>query len=68
MSKSRRLVRKYTEAAEEFMREITPAEEDRHLFTSAPWHGGYRWFRSSNVFCLEKYGRPAGLTGGYKAA
>jgi hypothetical protein len=30
------LERKYTEAAETFMREITPAEEDRHLFTSAP--------------------------------
>jgi hypothetical protein len=53
------LERKYTEAAETFMREITPAEEDRHLFTSAPWRGGYRWYRSPNVICLEQFGRPA---------
>jgi hypothetical protein len=51
------LERKYTEADAAFMREITPAEEDRHLFTSAPWRGGYRWFRSPNVVCLEQYAR-----------
>jgi hypothetical protein len=51
--------RKYTEADETFMREITPAEEDRHLFTSAPWRGGYRWYRPPNVICIEKYSRPA---------
>jgi hypothetical protein len=38
------LERKYTEADGTFMRAITPPEEDRHLFTSAPWDGGYRWF------------------------
>jgi hypothetical protein len=53
------LERKYTEADEAFMREITPAEEDRHLFTSAPWCGGFRWWRASNVICIEQYGRPA---------
>jgi hypothetical protein len=53
------LERKYTEADETFMRAITPPEEDRHLFTSAPWDGGYRWFRSGNVICLEQYNRPA---------
>jgi hypothetical protein len=46
------LKRKYDEADETFMREITPAEEDLHLFTSAPWRGGYRWYRSPNVVCL----------------
>jgi hypothetical protein len=30
-------------------------EEDRRLFTTAPWKGEYRWFRSPNVICLEKY-------------
>jgi hypothetical protein len=53
------LERKYNEADEAFMREITPAEEDRHLFTSAPWRGGYRWYRSSNVICIEQYERRA---------
>jgi hypothetical protein len=53
------LERKYTESDEAFMREIAPAEEDRHLFTSAPWNGGYRWYRSSNVVCIEQYARAA---------
>jgi hypothetical protein len=48
------LARKLSEADEMFMREITPAEEHRHLFTSAPWRGGYRWYRSPNVVCLER--------------
>jgi hypothetical protein len=40
---------------ETFFRHLTVPEEDRYLFTSAPWDGGFRWFRSSNVVCLEKY-------------
>ena len=40
-----------------FMRSITIPEEDRHLFTTAPWTGGYRWFRSPNVIPLEQYRR-----------
>ena len=40
--------------AEAFIRSITWAEEDRHKFTSAPWRGGFRWFRSPNIVCLEK--------------
>jgi hypothetical protein len=43
------------EPGEEFLRNLTWPEEDRHLYTSAPWSGGYRWFRSPNVICLEKY-------------
>jgi hypothetical protein len=39
---------------ETFMRRITFAEEDRHRFTSTPWRGGFRWFRSPNVVPLEQ--------------
>jgi hypothetical protein len=42
------------------MRTIVFSEEDRHLFTTATWNGGYRWFRSPNVVCLEKYRRVVG--------
>lgn len=42
---------------EEFMRRLMWPEEDRHLFTSVPWSGGYRWFRSPNVVPLEQYRR-----------
>jgi len=45
----------YTADEESFFQHLTAPEEDRHLFTSAPWDGGFRWFRSSNVVCLEKY-------------
>jgi hypothetical protein len=40
---------------EAFLRSITPCEEDRRLYTSAPWTGGFRWFRSSNIVPLERY-------------
>ena len=40
---------------EAFMRTVIFAEEDRRLFTTAPWDGGYRWFRSTNVVPLERY-------------
>ena len=37
-------------------RKIILPEEDRRIYMSnAPWQGGYRWFRSPNVICLEKY-------------
>jgi len=37
-------------------RRIIMPEEDRKIYMpNAPWHGGYRWFRSPNVICLEKY-------------
>jgi hypothetical protein len=41
-----------------WLQEWTFPEEDRHLYTSEPWRGGYRWFRSSNVVPLERW-RPA---------
>jgi hypothetical protein len=37
-----------------FARSITLPEEDRTRYTAARWEGGYRWFRSPNVVCLEK--------------
>ena len=40
---------------EDFMRTVIFPEEDRRLFTTAPWDGGYRWFRSTNVVPLERY-------------
>jgi hypothetical protein len=44
------------EAAHVFARQSLLPEEDRQLYMpNAPWHGGYRWFRSPNVHCLEKY-------------
>jgi hypothetical protein len=42
---------------EAFLRTIIFPEEDRHVFTTAPWNGGYRWFRAPNVVCLEQYRR-----------
>jgi hypothetical protein len=37
------------------LREWTFPEEDRARFTTAPWRGEYRWFRSPNVVCLEQW-------------
>lgn len=37
-----------------FARQLLLPEEDRLKYTSAKWEGGYRWFRSPNVVCLEK--------------
>ena len=45
------------EADESFLRLVTFPEEDRHLFTTAPWKGEFRWFRSPNVIPLERYRR-----------
>jgi hypothetical protein len=42
------------EAEHEFLRRFTLPQEVRMLITTAPWPGGYRWFRSPNVICLEK--------------
>jgi hypothetical protein len=43
--------------AEAFLRSITPPEEERRQYTSAPWGGGFRWFRSPNVIPIEQYRR-----------
>jgi hypothetical protein len=44
-------------ADETWRQEFAFPEEDRHLFTAAPWDGGFRWFRSPNVVRLEDYQR-----------
>ena len=41
-------------SSEEFMRMIHWPEEDRPHFTRRPYTGGYRWFRSPNIVCLEQ--------------
>jgi hypothetical protein len=40
--------------SDSFLREWTFPEEDRSKYTSRPWSGGFRWFRSPNVVCLEQ--------------
>jgi hypothetical protein len=42
---------------ETFMRYLVLPEEDRDLRQMGPWRGGFRWFRSPNVVCLEKVRR-----------
>jgi hypothetical protein len=42
-----------------FLRSLTWPEEDRDRFTTMPWQGEYRWFRSPNVIPLEKVRRLA---------
>ena len=37
-----------------FARSVLLPEEDRAKLTAARWEGGYRWFRTPNVVCLEK--------------
>jgi hypothetical protein len=41
------------------LQRLTFAEEDRPRFTTAPWGGEYRWFRSVNVVDLQHYRSPA---------
>ena len=49
---------------DEFLRLVTFPEEDRHLYTSSPWSGGFRWFRSPNVIPIERQlGLPVKLVG-----
>jgi hypothetical protein len=38
-----------------WQRLILPEEERRHLYPDYKWSGGYRWFRSPNVYPIEKY-------------
>jgi hypothetical protein len=48
------------ESDEAFLRSVVFPEEDRPFLTSVPWRGEYRWFRSANVVCLERYRRIRG--------
>jgi hypothetical protein len=44
---------------ESFLRSLILPEEDRHHYTALPWTGGYRWFRTENVVCIEHYRHPS---------
>ena len=37
-----------------FAKQLILPEEDRVKYTSAKWAGGFRWFRSPNVVCLDR--------------
>jgi hypothetical protein len=37
-----------------FLCSLTIPQEDWPQYTSMKWAGGFRWFRSPNVVCLEK--------------
>jgi hypothetical protein len=39
-----------------FWRKLVLPQEER-MRLGIPWHGGYRWFRSPNVVCLEVWRR-----------
>jgi hypothetical protein len=39
---------------DEDLRQFTFPEEDRPLYTTQAWQGGYRWFRSPNVVPIEQ--------------
>jgi hypothetical protein len=42
---------------DEALQRWTFPEEDRQLYTTQPWQGGYRWFRSPNVVPIEQWRR-----------
>ena len=52
------LTRRYDQQEETFLRGLIIPEEDRHLFTTSTWSGGYRWFRSPNITPIEHWRRP----------
>ena len=51
------ILKRYNLQDEFFLRRIVFPEEDRHLFTTAPWRGEYRLFRSANVVPIESWQR-----------
>jgi hypothetical protein len=57
VSKLAEQIARYDEAHTFARRVVLPEEERRRLFPAETWTGGYRWFRSPNVVCLEKYRR-----------
>jgi hypothetical protein len=40
-----------------FWQQIVPPEEDRALFTTAPWRGEFRWFQSPNPAATVRAGK-----------
>jgi len=54
--------KRYSAKDEAFNRSMMFPEEERYRFTSKRWDGSFRWFKASNVVCLEHYRRsPAKL-------
>jgi hypothetical protein len=51
------VVRRYSSVDEAFLRLVIMPEEDRYLFTTSPWSGGFRWFRSPNIVPIEHWRR-----------
>jgi len=49
------MMKRHTAEEEESLRRYILCEEDRATLTAERWNGGYRWFRSGNVVCLEHY-------------
>jgi hypothetical protein len=52
------------DAGEAFLRGLVVPEEDRHLFTTVPWRGEFRWFRSPNIVPIERARRRFRTRGG----
>jgi hypothetical protein len=50
-------IKRYNLEDEQFLQQFVVPEEDRYRFTTAPWTGEYRWFRSANIVPLEHYRR-----------
>jgi hypothetical protein len=46
--------KRFSAKDETFWRKRVLPEED-HAYLGTEWKGGYRWFRSENVVCLEHY-------------
>jgi hypothetical protein len=55
----------YIGDANSCLRDLIFPEEDRHLFTTTPWQGGYRWFRSPNVVPIEQWRCMSSAASGY---
>jgi hypothetical protein len=53
-------IKRYNLEDEQFLQQFVVPEEDRHLFTTAPWTGEYRWFRSANIVPIEHWRRGEG--------
>ena len=50
-------------ADEAFLRAMTFPEEERANWTTSPWRGEFRWFRSPNVVALKKWRQTHGKSG-----
>jgi hypothetical protein len=49
------MMKRHTAEEEESLRRYIFSEEDRATLTGEKWNGGYRWFRSKNIVCIEHY-------------